>query len=1048
MSRHRNAQCRRFAIGLALLALTSAHWGAVSAGDSTIHSGHSALWHQPDHDGEGWVLEMVEPDRAVLYWFTYDDNGDQRWLIGDGFVETVDHGQQLRFPELRTTSGGRFGPGFDPDEVSDPVVGDAVMQFEDCEVGSIRYRAFGHEEELTIARLTQTMGSACDESDLPIRSEAGLSGSWFDPDHAGEGFILHWLDRDEALMLWFTYAPDGDQAWMMGTGLATNGAVVFDDVHQPMGGRFGQERDSSEVSRPEWGELVFELECNSGLVSYQSDLPGYGAGEQQLVRLSQLEDIECPFPVTAHARLDQAQWDDQFGVAGIGGKTIFNPAVLDFEALDDDRLLAVGDFAWHGNQRREGAMVLESDGWQAPEGLPDLEITESITAAASHPEHGLALAVQESLLMEGEAHGGRVILQNADGAVHTIFLYDGLIRELVWFEDQLWLGGYFAPSDEVPMPAAATSNSHITNLAVWNGQDTEPAPDGSPDGPVYAIKRDLDQLIIGGDFSAIGDQPANRSAMWDGQEWVSMDLPGSGRILSVTSDNGTLYASGYRLSDAEDAVARHTGEGWESIGSGFYLGDVAGVVSDVRKFNGSLYAIGCFDHLNAPASDGGTSAPNGIARWNGGRWEDPQPAPDFVGTVYWTSLACGGEPSPLVAWVLRMQQLVKHQGQLYAGGAFGGLSGVASHGLIAFDGEKFRAQGEAGLGTSGPVTSLATRADGAGVYAYGPTHFGGQQARSGVARLVDNTWEPVEHRLPEPEDGYWLECGAPGQGLVMDGQDTLYLGCTMQAESQPDGWSARLFRLGPDGWEEVPGTESLPGISAITADSAGTIWIAGGEQVDLDSGTGYIARVIDGQVEVFEDHFDGMVSRLDVAAGAGASSLVAAGSFQSVDGLTARHVAYFNGDQWQALGSGVSDVPNVLHYDGNRIHVSVASSGQGDDPDRLVLGYWDGEEWIELATEERGFPAVAADTAAQFFHIIGAGDRLFLAGNVHPADDQGSHLFVYEDGRFEPLAGGLTALIDAMALTPDALLLGGQIYQVDPDGEAASSIGMARLLWH
>jgi hypothetical protein len=1042
----RAATVRRFANGLAMLVLIGTHLGAVAGGETGVHAGHSALWHQPERDGEGWVLEMVEPDRAVLFWFTYDEAGNQRWLIGDGFVEDDDHGQYLHFPELRTTSGGRFGPDFDPDDVSYEVAGDAVMQFEGCDSGTFAYRAFGHEEEIPVTRLTQTMASACDESGLPVRSEAGLSGSWFDRDHTGEGFILHWLDRDEALMIWFTYTPGGDQAWMIGTGQPVGGAVVFNDVYQPVGGRFGPHLDPSEVSRPGWGNVVFELECTGGLVSYQSIVVGYGSGEQQLLRLSKLQGIDCPFPMTAHARLDQAYWDDGFSVAGIGGKTIFNPAILDFEPLDDDRLLAVGDFAWQGKERRELAMVLDSGDWQRLEGLPDFGVTESISAAASHPEHGLALAVQESLLIEGQAHGGRILVLGADGALQTIFLYQGLMRELEWFGDQLWLGGYFVASTAVPMSEATPLNPAIANLAIWNGLETLPAPGGSPNGPVYAIEREPNRLIIGGDFSRIGDESTGRTAAWDGQQWTALGL--EGRVLSVVSQHGTLHAAGFHLSNPEDGVARHTGQGWEPVGTGFYLDNGPGVVSDVREFGGSLHAIGCFNHLNAPAANGGTPALGGIARWDGERWVSAESTPAIIGSTYWSSLACGFEPSPLVAWVLAMQQLVEHQDQLYVGGTFGAIDDVASHGLIAFDGEAFQAQGEAGLGTAGAVSSLAISGDGSTIYAHGPTHFGGQPVASQIARLDGDRWEPLEFSLPSPQGDYWLACGDPGQGLAIDSQGKLYMGCTWRSHDDPSEWAARLFRLGSDGWVEVPGVEGLPRLTTIIADAAGTIWIAGGDQMEAESGNGYIARVLNGEIEVFEDRFDGVVGNLSVVPGGGSFSLVAGGSFQSVDDVTARHVAHFDGDQWQALGAGASDVPSALFQDDSGIFMSVHSSySEGGDTERLVLGHWNGHEWTELATEDRGFPVLADGTRAQFSHIARAGDRLFLAGIVLPADFDGQNLYIYEDGHFEQLAGGVSAFVDAMLLTHETLLIGGQIYQVDPNGEPRSSIGMARLLW-
>ena len=35
----------------------------------------SGAWYDPTHNGEGFLLELLEPDEAIIYWFTYDETG-------------------------------------------------------------------------------------------------------------------------------------------------------------------------------------------------------------------------------------------------------------------------------------------------------------------------------------------------------------------------------------------------------------------------------------------------------------------------------------------------------------------------------------------------------------------------------------------------------------------------------------------------------------------------------------------------------------------------------------------------------------------------------------------------------------------------------------------------------------------------------------------------------------------------------------------------------------------------------------------------------------
>ncbi|NIQ93431.1 MAG: hypothetical protein GWN87_03905, partial [Desulfuromonadales bacterium] len=51
--------------------------------------------------------------RLLVYWFGFGPDGQRRWFFGIGDID----GDILSFPNMLTSSGGVFGPGFDPESV-------------------------------------------------------------------------------------------------------------------------------------------------------------------------------------------------------------------------------------------------------------------------------------------------------------------------------------------------------------------------------------------------------------------------------------------------------------------------------------------------------------------------------------------------------------------------------------------------------------------------------------------------------------------------------------------------------------------------------------------------------------------------------------------------------------------------------------------------------------------------------------------------------------------------------------------------------------------
>jgi len=198
-----------------------------------VEAGTSSAWYDPAHNGEGFMLEILAGNRAVMYWFTYDTEGRQDWYIAEGEIR----GNRILFPELIQASGGEFGPGFDPNQVERKVIGSASFIWSGCDSGAMDWlidrdgngRRHGR---MNLQRLSRVMGIDCGMVSLPPEIDAGqLSGSWFDPTHSGEGYVLEVLIDQRVLVYWFSYDTQGNRRWFFGTGEIQDNTLVFNQMN-------------------------------------------------------------------------------------------------------------------------------------------------------------------------------------------------------------------------------------------------------------------------------------------------------------------------------------------------------------------------------------------------------------------------------------------------------------------------------------------------------------------------------------------------------------------------------------------------------------------------------------------------------------------------------------------------------------------------------------------------------------------------------------------------------------------------------------------------
>ncbi len=98
----------------------------------------SGAWYSPQRSGEGFLVEALPDNSAVVYWFTYkpDDSGEQAWMVGQGTLEDLgiltspppEHPYRATI-DLHQPVGTRYGEAFDAEEIERTAWGQLELRF-------------------------------------------------------------------------------------------------------------------------------------------------------------------------------------------------------------------------------------------------------------------------------------------------------------------------------------------------------------------------------------------------------------------------------------------------------------------------------------------------------------------------------------------------------------------------------------------------------------------------------------------------------------------------------------------------------------------------------------------------------------------------------------------------------------------------------------------------------------------------------------------------------------------------------------------------------
>jgi len=124
----------------------------------------------------------------------------------------------------------------------------------------------------------------------------GFTGNWYDASHVGHGFAFEVLPGNIMLLEWFVFAPQGGQAWVVGTGpIIGNSAAIQAYQKVGSGGLFPPAFNAALLQDQFWGTITLTFaDCNNGTASWVPVVSGYTAGSTPLQRLTLPAGLKCP----------------------------------------------------------------------------------------------------------------------------------------------------------------------------------------------------------------------------------------------------------------------------------------------------------------------------------------------------------------------------------------------------------------------------------------------------------------------------------------------------------------------------------------------------------------------------------------------------------------------------------------------------------------------------------------------------------------------------------------------------------------------------------
>lgn len=120
------------------------------------------------------------------------------------------------------------------------------------------------------------------------------SGTWYEPAKTQQGLFIEYLSAAQAIVVWFTFTPEGQQAWMLGVGSVSGDTIRVETFNRSRGARFGAAFNARDVVYDDVGDLLITFDsCSTGYASFLSARPEWPNEQLRLQQLTGIEGLNC-----------------------------------------------------------------------------------------------------------------------------------------------------------------------------------------------------------------------------------------------------------------------------------------------------------------------------------------------------------------------------------------------------------------------------------------------------------------------------------------------------------------------------------------------------------------------------------------------------------------------------------------------------------------------------------------------------------------------------------------------------------------------------------
>lgn len=521
------------------------------------------------------------------------------------------------------------------------------------------------------------------------------------------------------------------------------------------------------------------------------------------------------------------------------------------------------------------------------------------------------------------------------------------------------------------------------NMISWDGNGFNKMSLTPNSSPLCMVKDSVNNLLyVTGNFTSIGSNTISGTAVWNGTTWSQCGYAAN----SMCMYNGELHLATF------SGVKKWNGSSYVNVG----LNGPTGSIKDLVVFQGSLYACGNFNFTpnSTPAI--------GIAKFDGNDWSSVGYT-FSSGTSYGVDLVAsdtilfyhatdnnkismfdGSTWSQIASNAIGVNAMKIYNRELYLGGSFSSIEGVAANKIAKWDGLNWSAVGT-GISNAAGMSVNDLYVYNGELYVGGFFNTAGGISANNIAKWNGVNWSSLSVGLAS-SNGSGVKCFADFNcELMIGGYISGTKGTTVNRVAEFNGYN----------WSSLGGGAGFIALSLAKWNN--DIYVGGFYSTIGNISTHNIAKWNGTTYSDLDGGTDGNVTAMAVYNG----ELYVGGAFQNAGSVNSPYIAKWNGFVWDTVGAGLNDAVYALAVYNGELYAGGVFSASGAQTMNNIAK-WDGTSWIPVGSGTDG------DVLSLCVH----NNKLYAGGNFMVP---GSNIASWDGTSWTTLGTGINN--DVMALS-------------------------------